>query len=69
MSAETKIQWCDHTVNPVMGCDGCPLSPPPGMVALKLIEKLKSKTTHPEDAENPETTQPQTENSTDEQEA
>ncbi len=23
MSKETKIQWCDSTVNPVMGCDGC----------------------------------------------
>lgn len=25
MSAFTKIQWCDSTVNPVMGCDGCEL--------------------------------------------
>jgi protein gp37 len=23
MSARTKIQWCDSTVNPTMGCDGC----------------------------------------------
>jgi protein gp37 len=23
MSAKTKIQWCDSTVNPTMGCDGC----------------------------------------------
>lgn len=23
MGAETKIQWCDSTVNPTMGCDGC----------------------------------------------
>lgn len=25
MSANTKIQWCDSTVNPTMGCDGCEL--------------------------------------------
>jgi protein gp37 len=23
MSAKTKIQWCDSTCNPTMGCDGC----------------------------------------------
>ena len=23
MSVYTKIQWCDSTVNPTMGCDGC----------------------------------------------
>lgn len=23
MSKATKIQWCDSTVNPTMGCDGC----------------------------------------------
>lgn len=25
MSANTTIQWCDSTVNPVQGCDGCEL--------------------------------------------
>jgi protein gp37 len=25
MSVKTKIQWCDSTVNPTMGCDGCEL--------------------------------------------
>ena len=25
MSRSTKIQWCDSTVNPTMGCDGCEL--------------------------------------------
>ena len=25
MSDKTKIQWCDSTVNPTMGCDGCEL--------------------------------------------
>lgn len=25
MAQNTKIQWCDSTVNPTMGCDGCEL--------------------------------------------
>ncbi len=25
MSKNTEIQWCDSTVNPTMGCDGCEL--------------------------------------------
>src|SRR5437667_9313219 len=25
MSEKTKIQWCDSTANPTMGCDGCEL--------------------------------------------
>jgi hypothetical protein len=25
MSIKTKIQWCDSTCNPTMGCDGCEL--------------------------------------------
>jgi protein gp37 len=25
MSKDTAIQWCDSTVNPTMGCDGCEL--------------------------------------------
>lgn len=25
MSRNTAIQWCDSTVNPTLGCDGCPL--------------------------------------------
>ena len=25
MSDKTKIQWCDSTVNPTMGCEGCEL--------------------------------------------
>jgi len=25
VSKDTAIQWCDSTVNPVMGCDGCEL--------------------------------------------
>ncbi|MEX2577541.1 MAG: hypothetical protein WD342_00675 [Verrucomicrobiales bacterium] len=27
MSEKTKIQWCDSTVNPIMGCAGCELFP------------------------------------------
>lgn len=29
MSQKTKIQWCDSTVNPTMGCSGCELFPSP----------------------------------------
>src|SRR5438309_9245945 len=25
MSMKTKIQWCDSSVNPTMGCEGCEL--------------------------------------------
>jgi protein gp37 len=25
MSVTTKIQWCDSTCNPTMGCEGCEL--------------------------------------------
>lgn len=28
MSLHTTIEWCDSTVNPVMGCDGCELWDP-----------------------------------------
>jgi protein gp37 len=27
MPEETQIQWCDSTVNPIMGCSGCELFP------------------------------------------
>ena len=32
MSKATKIQWCDSTVNPIMGCAGCELFPAPKAV-------------------------------------
>lgn len=32
MSNITDIQWCDSTVNPIMGCGGCELFPPPKKV-------------------------------------
>ena len=42
MSIETKIQWCDSTVNPVMGCDGCPLYPSTtAEVVNRLSKRLK----------------------------
>jgi protein gp37 len=28
MGAKTNIDWCDSTINPVMGCDGCELHGP-----------------------------------------
>jgi len=28
MSISTKIQWCDSTCNPTMGCEGCELWTP-----------------------------------------
>ena len=33
----TKIQWCDSTVNPVMGCEGCELWPTSRSVKLRLV--------------------------------
>lgn len=36
MATNTKIQWCDSTVNPIMGCGGCELFPP----ASKILEQL-----------------------------
>lgn len=36
----TNIQWCDSTVNPVMGCDGCELYPQPKLIASAIIENL-----------------------------
>ena len=29
MSITTNIQWCDSTINPIMGCHGCELLPTP----------------------------------------
>ena len=30
MTFRTPIQWCDDSVNPTMGCDGCELRDPHG---------------------------------------
>ncbi len=42
MSDHTKIQWCDSTCNPVMGCEGCPLWPTPAALTKALAEALAS---------------------------
>lgn len=34
---KSKIQWCDDTENPVMGCDGCELWPTVGEIFAALI--------------------------------
>jgi len=36
MSDKTSIQWADSTVNPIMGCGGCELFPPPAEIFLKI---------------------------------
>lgn len=44
VSINTKIQWCDSTVNPVMGCDGCPLYPSTtAEVASRVSKRLKDE--------------------------
>ena len=40
MADETKIQWCDSTVNPIMGCGGCELFPSPGEVLRAIDEAV-----------------------------
>lgn len=41
MSKETDIQWCDGTVNPIMGCGGCELFPPPGEILPELDAAIR----------------------------
>jgi hypothetical protein len=36
----TKIQWCDSTINPVMGCDGCELWPSPATLRREIVRAL-----------------------------
>jgi hypothetical protein len=43
MSDITKIQWCDTTVNPIMGCGGCELFPSSGKV-LEAIDQAVAAT-------------------------
>jgi len=40
MGKGTKIQWCDDTVNPVMGCGGCELFPKPGVILRAIDDAL-----------------------------
>lgn len=41
MSKITSIQWADTTVNPIMGCGGCELFPPPGEVLASIDQAAK----------------------------
>ena len=36
----TKIQWCDDTCNPVMGCEGCELWASQNQICRKIAELL-----------------------------
>jgi hypothetical protein len=40
MSIKTSIQWCDSTMNFVMGCSGCELFPTVAKIFTKIIEVL-----------------------------
>lgn len=40
MSDKTTIQWCHSTVNPIMGCSGCELFPPPQKIYSLLDTEL-----------------------------
>ena len=40
MADETQIQWCDSTVNPIMGCGGCELFPSPSEVLRAIDEAV-----------------------------
>lgn len=46
MPKETKIQWCDSTVNPIMGCAGCELFPSPSKV-LEAVDEAIADTVSP----------------------
>lgn len=41
MSKQTDIQWCDSTVNPIMGCGGCELFPSPGEILPMLDAAIR----------------------------
>jgi protein gp37 len=46
MSKITKIQWCDTTVNPIMGCGGCELFPSPGEVTEAIATAMNAVNAH-----------------------
>ena len=46
MSKKTKIQWCDSTANPIMGCGGCELFPAPSLILSSLDKALCSQSEH-----------------------
>lgn len=37
---DTDIQWCDGTVNPIMGCEGCPLFTSANSIRKDIIQTL-----------------------------
>ncbi len=39
MSKTTKIQWCDSTVNPIMGCGGCELFPESPRKVMEAVDR------------------------------
>ena len=43
MANKTPIQWCDSTVNPIMGCNGCELYPKTSEV-LRAIDAAVAAT-------------------------
>lgn len=40
MSKVTDIQWCDSTINPIMGCGGCELFPSPATITKQIDEAV-----------------------------
>lgn len=40
MAEHTAIQWCDGTVNPVAGCDGCELFETREQVIARIAKAL-----------------------------
>lgn len=43
MATDTKIQWCDSTVNPTTGCDGCELADRAGRVDLCYAKHMHER--------------------------
>ena len=41
----TKIQWADDTVNPIMGCHGCELFTSPGRILAEMDRRLSQHVT------------------------
>lgn len=42
MSSNAKVNWCDSSCNPVMGCGGCPLWPSGEELGAALAEQLQA---------------------------
>jgi protein gp37 len=46
MGDKTSIQWCDSTVNPIMGCNGCELYPKASEVLRAIDMNVAAAGTH-----------------------